>query len=63
MLSTQLIIGTDDVRRGVGFDKPQLGDEGPTCGCVSMRVLDIAVLQEHLPGQIQKKKLYMCSLQ
>jgi len=22
-------------RRGVGFDKPQLGDEGPTCGCVS----------------------------
>ncbi|PVW15645.1 glycoside hydrolase family 3 N-terminal domain-containing protein [Marixanthomonas spongiae] len=26
----------DDVRRGVGFDKPQLGDIGPTCGCVSM---------------------------
>jgi len=26
----------DDVRRGVGFDKPQLGDVGPTCGCVSM---------------------------
>ncbi len=25
-----------DVRRGVGFDKPQLGDVGPTCGCVSM---------------------------
>ncbi|WP_224483129.1 glycoside hydrolase family 3 N-terminal domain-containing protein [Robertkochia aurantiaca] len=25
-----------DVRRGVGFDKPQLGDTGPTCGCVSM---------------------------
>ncbi|WP_204345060.1 glycoside hydrolase family 3 N-terminal domain-containing protein [Psychroserpens algicola] len=25
-----------NVRRGVGFDKPQLGDEGPTCGCVSM---------------------------
>lgn len=23
-------------RRGVGFDKPQLGDVGPTCGCVSM---------------------------
>jgi len=23
------------VRRGVGFDKPQLEDEGPTCGCVS----------------------------
>tara|TARA_R110002050_G_scaffold24083_3_gene64310 strand:+ start:78925 stop:81843 length:2919 start_codon:yes stop_codon:yes gene_type:complete len=23
-------------RRGVGFDKPQLSDEGPTCGCVSM---------------------------
>ncbi len=23
-------------RRGVGFDKPQLGDSGPTCGCVSM---------------------------
>ena len=23
-------------RRGVGFDKPQLIDEGPTCGCVSM---------------------------
>jgi beta-glucosidase-like glycosyl hydrolase/CubicO group peptidase (beta-lactamase class C family) len=26
----------DNVRRGVGFDKPQLGDIGPTCGCVSM---------------------------
>lgn len=25
-----------DVRRGVGFDKPQLGESGPTCGCVSM---------------------------
>jgi CubicO group peptidase (beta-lactamase class C family) len=25
-----------DVRRGVGFDKPQLGTLGPTCGCVSM---------------------------
>ncbi|MCB0374741.1 MAG: serine hydrolase, partial [Sinomicrobium sp.] len=23
-------------RRGVGFDKPQLGEAGPTCGCVSM---------------------------
>ena len=26
----------DKNRRGVGFDKPQLGDVGPTCGCVSM---------------------------
>ena len=26
----------DDVRRGVGFDKPQLGSAGPTCGCVSL---------------------------
>ena len=25
-----------DNRRGIGFDKPQLGEEGPTCGCVSM---------------------------
>lgn len=25
-----------NVRRGVGFDKPQLEDSGPTCGCVSM---------------------------
>ncbi len=25
-----------NVRRGVGFDKPQLGNSGPTCGCVSM---------------------------
>ena len=25
-----------DNRRGVGFDKPQLGKEGPTCGCISM---------------------------
>lgn len=24
------------VRRGVGFDKPQLGSKGPTCGCVSL---------------------------
>ena len=23
-------------RRGIGFDKPQLGDSGPTCGCASM---------------------------
>jgi len=23
-------------RRGVGFDKPQLGTKGPTCGCASM---------------------------
>lgn len=26
----------NDVRRGIGFDKPQLGTVGPTCGCVSM---------------------------
>jgi beta-glucosidase-like glycosyl hydrolase/CubicO group peptidase (beta-lactamase class C family) len=26
----------EDVRRGVGFDKPQLEDIGPTCGCISM---------------------------
>ena len=26
----------EDVRRGVGFDKPQLEEEGPTCGCLSM---------------------------
>jgi beta-glucosidase-like glycosyl hydrolase/CubicO group peptidase (beta-lactamase class C family) len=25
----------EDVRRGVGFDKPQLEESGPTCGCVS----------------------------
>ncbi|NEV94367.1 serine hydrolase [Psychroflexus sp. YR1-1] len=25
-----------EVRRGVGFDKPQLEDVGPTCGCLSM---------------------------
>ena len=25
-----------NVRRGIGFDKPQLGDSGPTCGCLSM---------------------------
>ncbi len=25
-----------NVRRGVGFDKPQLSGTGPTCGCVSM---------------------------
>ncbi len=24
------------IRRGIGFDKPQLGESGPTCGCVSM---------------------------
>ena len=23
-------------RRGIGFDKPQLGNKGPTCGCLSM---------------------------
>jgi beta-glucosidase-like glycosyl hydrolase/CubicO group peptidase (beta-lactamase class C family) len=27
----------DDVRRGVGFDKPQLDEIGPTCGCLSMK--------------------------
>ena len=26
----------DGIRRGLGFDKPQLGTAGPTCGCVSM---------------------------
>jgi beta-N-acetylhexosaminidase len=26
-----------NVRRGIGFDKPQLGDAGPTCGCLSMK--------------------------
>ena len=26
----------EDNRRGVGFDKPQLGTAGPTCGCLSM---------------------------
>ncbi|MDA9056834.1 serine hydrolase [Flavobacteriaceae bacterium] len=26
----------EDNRRGIGFDKPQLEDEGPTCGCLSM---------------------------
>ena len=26
-----------DVRRGVGFDKPQLKETGPTCGCVSRK--------------------------
>jgi CubicO group peptidase (beta-lactamase class C family) len=26
-----------DVRRGVGFDKPQLSGGGPTCGCVSRK--------------------------
>ncbi|WP_431471656.1 serine hydrolase [Nonlabens sp. SCSIO 43208] len=26
-----------EVRRGVGFDKPQLDEVGPTCGCVSMQ--------------------------
>jgi beta-glucosidase-like glycosyl hydrolase/CubicO group peptidase (beta-lactamase class C family) len=25
-----------DNRRGIGFDKPQLGESGPTCGCISM---------------------------
>jgi CubicO group peptidase (beta-lactamase class C family) len=25
-----------NVRRGIGFDKPQLGKAGPTCGCVSL---------------------------
>ncbi|TNJ46612.1 serine hydrolase [Tamlana fucoidanivorans] len=27
---------SEDNRRGVGFDKPQLEDDGPTCGCISM---------------------------
>jgi beta-glucosidase-like glycosyl hydrolase/CubicO group peptidase (beta-lactamase class C family) len=27
----------ENVRRGVGFDKPQLEEPGPTCGCVSPR--------------------------
>lgn len=26
----------EDVRRGIGFDKPQLGSVGPTCGCLSL---------------------------
>ena len=27
----------ESVRRGIGFDKPQLSGGGPTCGCVSMK--------------------------
>jgi len=27
---------SEDNRRGIGFDKPQLEEEGPTCGCISM---------------------------
>ena len=27
---------SDGNRRGIGFDKPQLGTSGPTCGCASM---------------------------
>jgi CubicO group peptidase (beta-lactamase class C family) len=27
---------SDNNRRGVGFDKPQIEEDGPTCGCVSM---------------------------
>ena len=27
---------SSDNRRGIGFDKPQLGETGPTCGCISM---------------------------
>lgn len=27
----------NNVRRGVGFDKPQLEESGPTCGCVSRK--------------------------
>jgi len=27
---------TEGNRRGLGFDKPQLGKAGPTCGCVPM---------------------------
>ncbi|ARN77791.1 beta-N-acetylglucosaminidase [Nonlabens spongiae] len=27
----------EDVRRGVGFDKPQLEEVGPTCGCLSKK--------------------------
>jgi CubicO group peptidase (beta-lactamase class C family) len=27
---------SDGNRRGLGFDKPQLSGDGPTCGCVSM---------------------------
>ena len=28
------------ITEGVGFDKPQLDDEGPTCGCISMNSFD-----------------------
>ena len=28
---------TANNRRGIGFDKPQLGKAGPTCGCVSKK--------------------------
>lgn len=27
----------EDNRRGIGFDKPQLDEVGPTCGCLSMK--------------------------
>jgi hypothetical protein len=45
---------------GVGFDKPQLGDKGPTCGCASMTSLDIQDLQEQWLGRIRKRnRLYI----
>lgn len=46
-------------RRGVGFDKPQLEKEGPTCGCVSMTSFGHTGFTAPMHGQIPSKKLYM----
>jgi hypothetical protein len=46
-------------RRGLGFDKPQLGAEGPTCGCASIALGTLAILERWL-GLMLKRKLCMC---
>jgi len=36
IILTPVIIVADGNRRGLGFDKPQIDDSSPTCGCVPM---------------------------
>jgi hypothetical protein len=45
-------------RRGVGFDKPQLGDKGPTCGCASMTSFGQDLQEQWLADPKRKSFIY-----
>jgi hypothetical protein len=56
-----LLFCAEGNRRGVGFDKPQLGDKGPTCGC-SMTSFGHTGFTGTMAGRIRNgNRLYILS--